>query len=120
MTETIHFDGTIETLQPYTSTTPGAKVPKGKPSPVTKTYVGGNFVTCINSATIKGGLRRACAVLAHEYEKKVSGEEKPFTLAQHRQNRTGGTKGKGSQTILSFDQLRLIKDTNPTLKTLLI
>jgi len=103
MNKIIHFEGIIETLQPYASATPSltSSVRSGQPMPITRIFSNGEHHLSINAATIKGTLRRAAADVAFLYEQEKSSLEKPLSLKSHKLNRIGGSKGKGDTDRLS-------------------
>ena len=95
MNNIIHFKGQIETLQPYASATPSlaSSVRSGQAIPVTRIFSSGEQHLSINSATIKGSLRRAASDIAFLYQQEKTKLEKPLSLKAHKLNRTGGSKG---------------------------
>ncbi|GGB53556.1 hypothetical protein GCM10011607_12640 [Shewanella inventionis] len=103
MNNIIHFTGHIETVQPYASATPSlaSSVRSGQPTPVTRIFSHGEQFLSINSATIKGTLRRSAADIAFLYEQEKTKSDKPLSLKAHKLNRTGGSKGKGESDRLS-------------------
>jgi hypothetical protein len=108
--KTIHFNGTINTVQPYASATPAManSVKKTEATPVTRMLRDGNMVLAILSSGIKGALRRAAADVGFLYQQTLTGEEKPLSLGEHKLNRIGGVKNKGDSDRVTPDDLEKI------------
>jgi CRISPR type IV-associated protein Csf2 len=100
--KTIHFQGFITTINPYTSSTQAnSKVAKGSPKKVARMQLGADSVLCMLSSNIKGAIRRACEEFVYDEAKKLTGLDKPFSLHDSYTARVGGIKGGGAEAHLT-------------------